>query len=108
MTEQEPTIQSASIEPNDLVDKIEEAIIIHGDKKAPTPTSSHTVSLIAGSRGLAGGGYGLPLPAIHKNGRRRDRERVQLKPAPTHKPHCGRNDPCVCGSGKKYKKCHGQ
>ena len=19
----------------------------------------------------------------------------------------GRNDPCVCGSGKKYKKCHG-
>ena len=20
----------------------------------------------------------------------------------------GRNDPCWCGSGKKYKKCHGQ
>jgi uncharacterized protein len=20
----------------------------------------------------------------------------------------GRNDPCYCGSGKKYKKCHGQ
>jgi len=20
----------------------------------------------------------------------------------------GRNDPCPCGSGKKYKKCHGQ
>jgi SEC-C motif len=19
----------------------------------------------------------------------------------------GRNDPCLCGSGKKYKKCHG-
>jgi uncharacterized protein len=19
----------------------------------------------------------------------------------------GRNDPCYCGSGKKYKKCHG-
>jgi uncharacterized protein YecA (UPF0149 family) len=19
----------------------------------------------------------------------------------------GRNDPCFCGSGKKYKKCHG-
>jgi preprotein translocase subunit SecA len=19
----------------------------------------------------------------------------------------GRNDPCPCGSGKKYKKCHG-
>lgn len=21
---------------------------------------------------------------------------------------CGRNDPCPCGSGKKYKKCCGQ
>ncbi|MDP2910182.1 MAG: SEC-C metal-binding domain-containing protein [bacterium] len=20
----------------------------------------------------------------------------------------GRNDPCPCGSGKKYKKCHGK
>ncbi|MEP7226962.1 MAG: preprotein translocase subunit SecA [Gemmatimonadales bacterium] len=23
-------------------------------------------------------------------------------------PEAGRNDPCPCGSGKKYKKCHGQ
>jgi preprotein translocase subunit SecA len=22
-------------------------------------------------------------------------------------PQVGRNDPCPCGSGKKYKKCHG-
>jgi preprotein translocase subunit SecA len=21
--------------------------------------------------------------------------------------HVGRNDPCPCGSGKKYKNCHG-
>jgi preprotein translocase subunit SecA len=24
------------------------------------------------------------------------------------KPKIGRNDPCHCGSGKKYKKCHGR
>ncbi|MEK7184983.1 MAG: SEC-C metal-binding domain-containing protein, partial [Patescibacteria group bacterium] len=24
------------------------------------------------------------------------------------KPEVGRNDPCSCGSGKKYKKCHGK
>lgn len=24
------------------------------------------------------------------------------------KEHIGRNDPCPCGSGKKYKKCHGK
>ena len=29
----------------------------------------------------------------------------QAKPAPTGK--IGRNDPCPCGSGKKYKHCHG-
>ncbi|PCI63917.1 MAG: preprotein translocase subunit SecA [Gammaproteobacteria bacterium] len=23
-------------------------------------------------------------------------------------PKLGRNDPCSCGSGKKYKKCHGK
>jgi preprotein translocase subunit SecA len=23
-------------------------------------------------------------------------------------PQVGRNDPCPCGSGKKFKHCHGQ
>jgi preprotein translocase subunit SecA len=27
--------------------------------------------------------------------------------APSAQPKIGRNDPCFCGSGKKYKKCHG-
>jgi len=30
------------------------------------------------------------------------------KPKPvTRQHHVGRNDPCICGSGKKYKKCCG-
>jgi preprotein translocase subunit SecA len=34
------------------------------------------------------------------------------EPAPAQQPvtaanPIGRNDPCPCGSGKKYKKCHG-
>ena len=32
-------------------------------------------------------------------------EEAELPPAPSGK--VGRNDPCPCGSGKKYKKCHG-
>jgi hypothetical protein len=28
-------------------------------------------------------------------------------PAPVGAERPGRNDPCFCGSGKKYKKCHG-
>jgi preprotein translocase subunit SecA len=27
---------------------------------------------------------------------------------PQHVPSAGRNDPCPCGSGQKYKKCHGK
>ena len=27
---------------------------------------------------------------------------------PVHVEHIGRNDPCPCGSGKKYKHCHGK
>ena len=27
-------------------------------------------------------------------------------PLPRHIPQIGRNDPCPCGSGKKYKACH--
>ena len=29
------------------------------------------------------------------------------KDLPVDKDSAGRNDPCPCGSGKKYKKCHG-
>jgi preprotein translocase subunit SecA len=29
------------------------------------------------------------------------------KPMRRNEPKVGRNDPCPCGSGKKYKKCHG-
>jgi preprotein translocase subunit SecA len=32
---------------------------------------------------------------------------VQVKQIKLETPKVGRNDPCPCGSGKKYKKCHG-
>jgi preprotein translocase subunit SecA len=32
-----------------------------------------------------------------------------VKQAPVRvEPKIGRNDPCPCGSGKKYKQCHGK
>jgi preprotein translocase subunit SecA len=30
------------------------------------------------------------------------------QPVERHTPKVGRNDPCPCGSGKKYKHCHGK
>lgn len=38
-----------------------------------------------------------------------NQEREQRKAEPVRtEPKVGRNDPCPCGSGKKYKQCHGQ
>ena len=34
-------------------------------------------------------------------------EALQLTPVTREQPKVGRNDPCPCGSGKKYKQCHG-
>ena len=46
------------------------------------------------------------------NGRAQQPARVGGDDAPVKtvrrdEPKVGRNDPCPCGSGKKYKKCHG-
>lgn len=38
-----------------------------------------------------------------------ERERLASMPKQPYRreePRVGRNDPCPCGSGKKYKKCH--
>jgi preprotein translocase subunit SecA len=33
---------------------------------------------------------------------------TKAEPVRRERPKVGRNDPCPCGSGKKYKKCHGK
>jgi len=42
--------------------------------------------------------------------RHRETQEGQMPPRPAHRPQAppriGRNDPCPCGSGKKYKNCH--
>ena len=37
-----------------------------------------------------------------------DGEQIGQKPVVREGPRIGRNDPCTCGSGKKYKKCCGK
>jgi uncharacterized protein YchJ len=36
-----------------------------------------------------------------------DHHHEPMTPYRREEPKVGRNDPCFCGSGKKYKKCHG-
>ena len=42
-----------------------------------------------------------PRQLATNRGERPERKPVSVEKAP------GRNEPCPCGSGKKYKKCHG-
>jgi preprotein translocase subunit SecA len=60
---------------------------------APTPAAQ--------PRGPIPFGSGTPRPA------RTGGDDV-IKTVRREEPKVGRNDPCPCGSGKKYKKCHGQ
>jgi preprotein translocase subunit SecA len=44
---------------------------------------------------------GAPRPA------RSGGDDAPITPVKRDEPKVGRNDPCWCGSGKKFKKCHG-
>ena len=37
----------------------------------------------------------------------RERALAPAEPVRRSEPKVGRNDPCPCGSGRKYKHCHG-
>ena len=46
-------------------------------------------------------------PLIQQDNEASGQERHAIQPH-SDEPKIGRNDPCFCGSGKKYKKCHGK
>ena len=65
----------------------------------PTPASGTADDLFMGGARSAPAPAGVAPPLRSSVGR--------LAPAQGTVPEVGRNDPCPCGSGKKYKKCHG-
>ncbi len=55
------------------------------------------------------GGYGSDEEAAQAQAQAQaDRGEGVFTPVHRSSPKVGRNDPCPCGSGKKYKQCHGQ
>jgi preprotein translocase subunit SecA len=73
---------------------------------APRPARPRTpVTLSGGSATAAAGAAvataGAPRPA------RTGGDDAAVTTVRREEPKIGRNDPCWCGSGKKYKKCHG-
>ncbi|MFW6227902.1 MAG: preprotein translocase subunit SecA [Alkalispirochaeta sp.] len=58
--------------------------------------------------GAAAGGGGAPSEAAARAGAGSAGSRPQQTQVRRTYPKVGRNDPCPCGSGKKYKHCHGR
>ena len=64
----------------------------------------------AGTAGLGAPISGLPADPMRSARETPGDAAVTGGPRPGYTPsgvRIGRNDPCWCGSGQKYKKCHG-
>jgi preprotein translocase subunit SecA len=62
------------------------------------------------SAAMAGGGdfeTSAPPPAMARTSSTGGRGARPTAPQESEVPKTGRNEPCPCGSGKKFKKCHG-
>jgi preprotein translocase subunit SecA len=68
---------------------------------ATTQSASHSSMDSFGSGGTASGGN---APPTGMSGASRPNGATVVR---SH-PKVGRNDPCPCGSGRKYKQCHGR
>jgi preprotein translocase subunit SecA len=78
---------------------------------APAPAGSPAPAVPAGAarkpRKTVESGGGAEAQAQGSNGGGNADGDGDAKPVRRNEPKVGRNDPCPCGSGKKYKKCHG-
>jgi preprotein translocase subunit SecA len=69
--------------------------------QGPSSADGGAMQAAAGAQPPASGGQGGPPPG----GREIQLPKVTIK---RDLPKVGRNEPCPCGSGKKYKQCHGK
>jgi preprotein translocase subunit SecA len=84
---------------------------VRAPRRPPQVTLSSPSSQPASPFGGFGGGAQAP-PAPPRGGENAPRPARTggddvVRQVKREEPKVGRNDPCPCGSGKKYKKCHG-
>ena len=90
-------------------EEIEEAERRRRLQAARSMSYSHADGEPGGAVGAPGGAVGTPGGGERSNGapgQRRPATRVETFVRTERK--VGRNEPCPCGSGKKYKQCHGR
>ncbi len=78
-----------------------------GDVPAPPPPPRRPSTPMTLSGGSASAGA-QTATAVAPRPARTGGDDAPVKTVRRDEPKIGRNDPCWCGSGKKFKKCHGQ
>jgi preprotein translocase subunit SecA len=93
--------------PRNLRTNVDDIARASGQAKIDTrsPSSAHD-GTDGHTRGTIKHATGTGAGARH-NGRSGRTAVSMPSPRPATPSRIGRNDPCPCGSGKKYKKCHG-
>ena len=95
----------------EMMGKIDEEVLgmVYKMKPATEPTRMPQGQMVAAKQsaigmGIRAGGneeYSGPMAEAAERGEEKKKP-IRVDKAP------GRNDPCPCGSGKKYKQCHGK
>jgi len=79
--------------------------------QAPAITTRHddatNMSYAGGGAGADGAATAVAGPKVKGQIAQIDPDTGKARTLVRDMPKVGRNDPCPCGSGKKYKKCHG-
>ena len=84
-----------------------------GPARQPSSTTAvHRDATNMGFRGVEQAAPPAGMPAggpqqLRGSGGGSDEGQAARQPMVRDQPKVGRNDPCPCGSGKKYKRCHG-
>jgi len=96
------TLFHAQLEPAEA----EQALAVEGNGSRGDGNLQYEHQSLAGAEAIAaagaGSGGGVATAALAGGGSTATQQIVN-----SDRQNIGRNDPCWCGSGKKYKKCHG-
>ena len=81
-------------------------------RQLDSTTAVHRDATNMGFRGVEQAAPPVGTPArgpqkLRGSGGGSDEGQTARQPMLRDQPKVGRNDPCPCGSGKKYKRCHG-
>jgi len=85
------------------VERQRASLILSGPSEEPVPAFAGVRSATA-----AAPAQGRQTSSANRQPARVGGDDATVKTVRRDEPKVGRNDPCPCGSGKKYKKCHGQ